>query len=444
MWVLIAVCAFLCSSFMFSRLHSVTGVDTRRSTTEGTPRAAQTLAHTCDDTLWIGRLPKPYKCDGQASRACLSHSGRRQLVSSGIESLCVARDGTTCDEMGYLSVARAIGVAVLLDARADDGELRVVTNVSQIPSEGTWALPNRRRNINGERGIAWHEHAIPLAEDASPTSSRLIAVPGYTQTSGFLKLWGLALFIGLSTALCIRVQGARADSIRAVERAYERVRIARELHDTVLQGVQGLMLTFHAAAQKLPPDAESRSALDNALATAEAIMIEGRNVLNNLRVGQLNDAEVAQSLQKLGADLNVDGCVVYSVERRGSLTTLAPHVASEISYVTREAVTNAFRHSRASKITVRLAYETKCFIVSCQDNGCGLPDQPITEATRRGHWGMRGMEERVARLGGRMCVRSTSGKGTEVVVTLPRSRAYHRLSRFAQFKDRLQLHLAWS
>lgn len=285
-----------------------------------------------------------------------------------------------------------------------------------------------------------HDGAVPAATDGA---SRFYGFRGgqlFGQIAGFRMCWGLTLLAGLCVLMVIRAGlSARATRIRAEERAEERVRIARELHDTLLQGVQGLMLRFHAAAQKVPADTESRAALDKALTAAEAIMIEGRKRLNSLRTAQLGDGELPTSLRKWGADLNIDGYVAYSVVRQGIPTTLAPPVASEVLYIAREAITNAFRHSQASEITVRLIYENKHFTVCCRDNGCGFRMQPVTDASKRGHWGMPGMAERAARLGGKLKVRSAAGEGTEVVVTLPRHRAYTRISRFTHLKQGLEL-----
>src|SRR5262249_13646698 len=140
---------------------------------------------------------------------------------------------------------------------------------------------------------------------------------------------------------------ARSVKARSEERADERVRIARELHDTLLQGIQGLLLTFHVASQKLAPEDDSRKILEKALSSADRLVIEGRNRVNSLRAEHLSDTELPGALKAAGEDLNSDGRVDFDVARVGKSTPLKAHVVDEILLVGRELLTNAFRHARA-------------------------------------------------------------------------------------------------
>jgi signal transduction histidine kinase/ligand-binding sensor domain-containing protein len=218
---------------------------------------------------------------------------------------------------------------------------------------------------------------------------------------------------------------SRAIKMRAEERADERIRIARELHDTLLQGVQGLLLSFHVVAQKVPVDHESRQALEKALSTADRIILEGRNRVNRLRSEHLTDSELKASIERVASELDGDTAVEFVIERKGGNDTLQAHVVDEIFCIAREALTNAFRHSEASRIVVELDYQRQQFKFRCRDNGRGF-DEVLRASQRDGHWGLQGMEERAEKIGGNFSRTSSAGRGTEVQVLVPARRAYTR------------------
>jgi len=213
---------------------------------------------------------------------------------------------------------------------------------------------------------------------------------------------------------------------RAEERADERIRIARELHDTLLQGVQGLLLNFHVAAQHIPAEDASKPILDKALSTADRIIIEGRNRVSRLRMEHLSDAELLPSIENVCNDLRGNGSPDSRVSRTGDAGPLRSHIADEIFYVAREALTNAFRHSHATLVTLELGYGKRFFAMRCHDDGRGFVPH---DAEKANHWGLRGMAERVSKLGGALQVNSESGRGTDIAVTIPSFRAYQNASR---------------
>jgi signal transduction histidine kinase len=214
---------------------------------------------------------------------------------------------------------------------------------------------------------------------------------------------------------------------RADERADERVRIAQDLHDTLLQGVQGLMLSFHVVAQKVPKLDPSFPTLERALSTADKILIEGRNRVNSLRADQLTDAELLASLESVGADLNPAGTIVYRVGRSGGPSELDSHIVDQVFIIAREALTNAFRHSGGTQIDITLDYGKRVFTLTCSDNGKGFDPIVSHMAPTMGHWGIKGMAERAKRIGGSFESGAPKDRsGTLVVVTIPARRAYRR------------------
>jgi signal transduction histidine kinase len=223
---------------------------------------------------------------------------------------------------------------------------------------------------------------------------------------------------------------------RVEERADERIRIARELHDTLLQGIQGLLLTFHVAAQKTSPDEESKLMLENALSTADRIILEGRNRVSSLRSEQLTDAELVAAIENAGRDLRSDSEAQFSVQRSGGDASLHAHVADEIFWIAREALTNAFRHAGATRISVELNYGKRYFRMICSDNGRGFDSG---NGGKEDHWGLRGMAERARRLGGQLQIQSDRARGTEIRALVPAYRAYENHSRLMFYLRALRL-----
>jgi signal transduction histidine kinase/ligand-binding sensor domain-containing protein len=272
----------------------------------------------------------------------------------------------------------------------------------------------------------------------SPISSvRFRILPRFYQRASFATLCFLSAAALLWFAFVLRLRFAtKAIRMRAEERADERIRIARELHDTLLQGVQGLLLSFHVAAQKVPVDHESRKALEKALSTADRIILEGRNRVNRLRSEHLTDRELQASIEGVASELNGNTPVEFVVERKGENNTLQAHIVDEIFCIAREALTNAFRHSEASRIVVELDYQRRQFRFTCSDNGRGFDAGVSPSNQSNGHWGLRGMQERSEKIGATFSCRTSVQKGTDVQVIVPARRAYVWTNGFRRFSSK--------
>lgn len=207
---------------------------------------------------------------------------------------------------------------------------------------------------------------------------------------------------------------------RLEERHDERERIARELHDTLLQGVQGLMLHVQAAADSLPADQPARIKLENALDRADQVIAEGRERVRNLRHAQDASSDLPQTLRgydQLHEHANTD----YQVEVAGTPCALHPVVHDELSQLAREAVSNAFRHAEARHVRVQLDYHPRQFSLRVSDDGRGL-----LGAAPIDHWGLQGMHERAAKIGGTLNIDSEPGQGCQVQLTLAGPLAYRQ------------------
>lgn len=243
-----------------------------------------------------------------------------------------------------------------------------------------------------------------------------------------LFVLGAALLVLLMLHLFYRSNMQRAAErlrTRLEERHDERERIARELHDTLLQGVQGLVLHVQAAADSLPIDQPARTRLENALDRADQVIAEGRERVRNLRRAQQAADDLPQTLRgfdQLHEHVGTD----YRVEIAGTPRTLHPVVHDELCQLAREAVSNAFRHARASNVRVRLDYHPRQFSLSVCDDGRGLLAEYLQGAEPVDHWGLKGMYERAARIGGSLNIHSAPGQGCQVQLALAGSLAYRQ------------------
>ncbi|MGI4756045.1 MAG: ATP-binding protein [Janthinobacterium lividum] len=260
----------------------------------------------------------------------------------------------------------------------------------------------------------------------------------FYQTVWFYSLCLLLAICLLATALVLRVQFlAKTVRERAEHRADERIRIARDLHDTLLQGVQGLMLTFHVAATSIPEDSHTRRLLERALQSADRLLVEGRTRVTELRgsSGLAGRLELAIALEEVGDELNAKGGKTFQTISYGRQVPIQPEVLAELFLVGREALSNAFRHSAATTIEITLQYEALKFTLICQDNGLGIPS--IKDPLQTDRWGIKGMAERMERVGGTFLIEGRPGVGTRVLATLPARRVYLTTDGAAGFWARL-------
>ncbi len=257
---------------------------------------------------------------------------------------------------------------------------------------------------------------------------RFSIAPAYYQTPWFYALCGLAgaSLLWLLYRLRLRQITGRLRQLHQ-ERLVERERIARELHDTLLQSVQGLILRFQGAVLGLQTDDPARAPLLDTLVRANQTLAEGRERVNDLRTGNAGHdmaecfAELAQDLAK---DLPPQTPTEFSLRVEGQPRRLQPHVFEELLKIGSEALRNAFRHSAARRIDVLLSYGESEFALRIQDDGRGIAPELMREGGREGHWGLAGMRERAFRLHARWNLISEAGLGTSIDVVAPASRAY--------------------
>ena len=221
----------------------------------------------------------------------------------------------------------------------------------------------------------------------------------------------------------------RAEEVRLEERVSERTRIARELHDTLLQSFHGTLFHFQAASNLLPTrTAEARRMLDSAIDMAEQAITEGRDAIQGLRSPEVEINDLAVAIRTFGeslaADRGDDGSPVFQVELVGVARELDPTFAGEVYRIAIEALRNSFQHAEARHIKVEIHHEEKEFRVLVRDDGKGIDSKSLAAEGRKGHYGLHGMRERAKLIGSEIIIRSEVGAGTEIELRVPAVTAY--------------------
>jgi len=211
---------------------------------------------------------------------------------------------------------------------------------------------------------------------------------------------------------------------RMAERLSERERIARELHDTLLQGFQALLLRIGIVAQRLPDEEPVRKGLEDALDRAEGVLLEGRSRIRVLRNNDDGAKDFGGQLSRLCAELADGESPRIRFSASGGPRRIDSVVSEELYSICKEALTNALRHSDATDIHLSMACENDFLKICCADNGRGMNAATLENTDGTDHWGIRGMKERAQQLGADLSIQSNVGAGTEIALRVPGKRAY--------------------
>jgi signal transduction histidine kinase/ligand-binding sensor domain-containing protein len=254
--------------------------------------------------------------------------------------------------------------------------------------------------------------------------------PAYYQTSWFRALCVLMFLAFLWLLYELRLRQLRQEFIIGLEsRVLERTRIARDLHDTLLQSMQALLLRLQTVSNVLPvqPD-EAKRRVDRAIEQASNAVTEGRDALNELRsCGPTAidlDLAISNFAKELLSGLALNSAPEVHVQVEGTPRSLNPVVRDEIYRVTTEAIRNAIRHANATRIEVEIRYDENHLHVRIGDNGSGIDLATLNHESKAGHWGLRGMRERAKLVGAALEVWSKVDVGTEIELNIPAASVY--------------------
>jgi signal transduction histidine kinase/ligand-binding sensor domain-containing protein len=261
----------------------------------------------------------------------------------------------------------------------------------------------------------------PWARREAVTS--FVIAPYFWQTGWFRLAVFLSLALGIYALFRWRMRLAmQAMRDRIEERVTERERIAQDLHDTLLQGFQGLMLRFQTVLHLTTPGTPAHTAIEDALERADDVLLHGRERVRGLR----EDAEpkcIAETLRAC-AQRVVRDALPWEVRVDGPEQLVGAPVAEEIELAVGEALANAVKHAQASLVRIEIHHGRDRLSLRVVDDGIGLPEEVRAAGGRDGHFGLTGMRERLERLGGSFAIARAAGQGTSIRLTLPAKIAY--------------------
>jgi ligand-binding sensor domain-containing protein/signal transduction histidine kinase len=376
----------------------------------GSPAAARTE----DGRLWFGTTrglsiidPAHLRARGATSATRIDQviADGRALANAGVVKVPA---GTTKLEVHYGALNLSVPQSMRFRYRLDGVDADWVDAGTRRQAFYTNLLPRayRFRVIVSDKEGGWNGMVSTLALDVAPT---------FTQTRSFYVLVAGCGLVILAGASWLRVRGVKA---RFASILAERARVARELHDTLLQSLGSVAVELEAVTNNLAEEGNPalETLVDLRSRVTEAVL-EARESIERLRAAPSRPSDVRTVISDLARSLQARevSCVVRMAGdyRRG-----AAIVEEQLVRITQESVSNALRHGRAKRIEIELEYQLDSVLLCVGDNGCGFDPSETTIASP-GHWGVATMRERAALVGGSFHLTSQRGHGTQIAVVLP-------------------------
>jgi signal transduction histidine kinase len=253
-------------------------------------------------------------------------------------------------------------------------------------------------------------------------SARTVSInipPSFIQSIWFEILCAFVTLLLLSLLYVLRFRQVNAQiRARIYERVAERERIARELHDTLLQGVLSASMQLDLAEDQLPEDSPLKGLVQSVLAMLRHVTEESRMALRGLRFQDIENNDLAKAFQSVKQEFPHKDAIVFRLVAQGDARVVRTEIRNEIYRIGREAIVNAYVHSDAATIEVEIQYARTQLSLLVRDDGLGI-DSSILQGGRDGHWGLSGMRERSQRIGATLKLRSRPGVGTEIELMVP-------------------------
>ena len=241
--------------------------------------------------------------------------------------------------------------------------------------------------------------------------------PMFYQTTWFAALCALALSLGTWAAWQLHLRHIRREFALLLG---ERVRLSRELHDTLLQSLVGVALQFDAVSKSLDSSSPVRGKVVRLRKQVEEYIREARHSIWNLRSPILETRDLVAALREIGEHATADKAVGFELTLSGTPSRYPVEVEEQVLRIGQEAVLNAIQHAQPHHILIELQYEDRSLALRVSDDGRGF-DPAHTAAAADGHYGLVSMKERAEAAGGQFRLASGQGSGTlvEMVVPMP-------------------------
>ena len=306
-----------------------------------------------------------------------------------------------------------------------DKDWREVVNDREVQYSNLPPRHYRFRVIASNNSGVWNEEGTFL--DFS-------VAPAYWQTNWFRTLCVISVLALLWAGYQWRLRQLQHQFEMTLDaRVDERTRIARDLHDTLLQSFHGVLLRLETIFQLLPgTPIEAREKLGSTIDQVAEAITEGRDAVQGLRKSTVQSNDLAQAISTLGEELASDSTSqrpAFHVAVEGHSQDLHPILRDEIYRIAVEALRNAFQHAQARKVEVEIRYNDEQFRMRVRDDGKGMDPEILSRQGSERHYGLPGMRERATLIGGKLTVWSEVDAGTELELMLPASIAYTKARR---------------
>jgi signal transduction histidine kinase len=402
-------------------------------TYDGLPGATQqaqpspTLIQATDGKLWFGTSAGPVWIDPQdlprnelrPPVAIRSLTAKKKKYTSFAALRLPAQ--TRDIEFGYTALSLTIPERVRFRYKLDgsDTDWHDAGTRRQASYTNLGPGPYRFHVMASNNDGLWNEVGAVVTFRIDAAFYQTIWFQAVCYAAGLALLWLLYRF---------RLKQATAQvNSRLGARIAERERIARELHDTLLQSFQGLMLRLQVVDDLLPPG-EAKEELEQSLERADQAIAEGRRAVYDLRSSTTATNDLKDSLRAAADELAGDGAPAFRLETEGAARDLHPILRDEIYRIACEGLRNAFQHARARHVEAEITYGERVLHLRIRDDGDGIP-QDILESGRSGHYGLKGMRERAQQNGATLEIWSRPKAGTEIDLSIPASIAYANSSK---------------
>jgi signal transduction histidine kinase/ligand-binding sensor domain-containing protein len=241
--------------------------------------------------------------------------------------------------------------------------------------------------------------------------------PHFYQTPWFYILIALLLTTLFILGFKFRMRQLKAEFSSVIA---ERSRIARELHDTLLQDLVGLGMQLEAISSGLLASPQmAKRMLEEIVSNVEQTIAEARRSVWNLRSQVLEASNLPTAISSIAKQLTAGTGIDVQFQVNGPFRTLPSHLETNILRIGQEAITNAIKHANPSQIKIELEFDSNCVNLYVYDDGIGIDHDRLLHNTQDNHFGLVGMRERAREEGGEIYFNSRLGEGTEILLSIP-------------------------
>ena len=331
--------------------------------------------------------------------------------SLAIAEPVVLRPGSSRLEVGFTPI----------QLRSQDG-LRY--RYMLAPFEKSWSQPTSTRTADYTNLPAGrYRFRVQTFEVSNPNAVSEAAILIVQKPLFYRTWWFLLICAALVALLTYAIYQYRLRQIRSRFGAVleERSRVAREMHDTVIQGCTGVSALLEAVSMDDVQSEAGSGLMDVARVQLRSTIDEAREAIWNLRESDGNTSQLGENLETMARQVGEEFHLPVTCAVAGTPFPVSHPVAHDLLMVAREAVYNSMLHGKPSHVDVKLTYRSRELLLRLQDDGCGFdPQQP--DRTNGHHFGLRGMKERVERSGGKFRLTTAPGKGVHIEAQMPRQR----------------------